>query len=108
MSPAIKPIVLVEDDHVQVDDIKGQIREHCRDCEVQVIRSESDFRSRLSELAAKPPAAFIIDVMLRWADPAPDAPLPPEDVKEHGFYRAGFRCVALLKQIPELRAIPIV
>lgn len=107
MSLATKTIVLVEDDHGQVKDMKGHLSDHCKGFEVQVIKTESDFRSRLSELASTPPTAFIIDVMLPWAEAAPDAPPPPDDVKEQRFYRAGFRCVDLLTQIPELRTTPI-
>jgi CheY-like chemotaxis protein len=63
----------------------------------------------LELIASDPPDVIVLDVMLRWTDASPvlSQELPVE-VKQQGFYVAGFRCVGYLKRNPRTAAIPYV
>lgn len=101
-------IAIVEDDHLQ----EGPLAEHLElglpDVEVESLATELDVRRALDGWRTDPPDAVVLDVMLRWADPAPDAPEPPPDVVEGGYYRAGLRCAELLAEDDALRRVPVV
>ena len=91
-------IVLLEDDPLQEDFIKSKLEEAGAfpQAKVIVIRTESEFRNRLEEIVQLQPSVVVLDVMVRWADPAPDMELPTEDVRREKYYTAGIRCAGLL------------
>lgn len=105
-------ILVVEDDHIQADWIKKKLQDAFAQThggvELIVINTESEFRTRLPELANSLPDVIVMDVMLRWADPSPDLARPPQDVIQEGFYRAGLRCERLLASDPRTSSIPVV
>lgn len=101
-------IVVVEDDSVQAGLIREALHEEFPHAEFRQINTEFEFRSSLEELAADPPAAIVLDVMLRWADPAPDIPPRPVDVEREGFSRAGLRCGRLLAEDPKMKTVPVI
>lgn len=101
-------ILLVEDDHLQVQWIKEGLLRSFPSATIEVISTELGFRSKLPELAEDIPAIVIMDVMLRWTDPTPDLQTPPEEVKKEGFFRAGLRCARLLSEQPSTRDIPVI
>ena len=74
---------------------------------VEWLKTESSFRDSLEQLIANPPDLTIMDIMLRWADPAPEMPEAPEEVKKEGFYRAGIRCQDLLSSHRETADLPV-
>lgn len=76
--------------------------------EINVIRTEHEFRENLKHFLKEPPNLFLIDVMLRWTDPAPNIPEPPPEVEKESFYRAGIRCVRLLLDHEETSTIPVI
>jgi len=90
-------IVLLEDDYLQSSYIESALKRDLADCEIKVIKTESEFREKLDELIAWKADALILDVMVRWADPSSEMPEPPEEVKTNGYYRAGIRCIKLLQ-----------
>lgn len=101
-------IVIVEDDHLQ----EGPLQEHLggtvSDADIETICTERDFRTRLPALRERVPDIVIMDVMMRWTFPAPDAVPPPADVATGGYYRAGLRCARLLADDPVLSGVPVV
>jgi CheY-like chemotaxis protein len=101
-------IVVVEDDHLQEAPILEDFEEAFPGAKIETICTESEFRDRLPHFRSDRPDILVIDVMLRWSDPQPNSPRPPQDVAEEGYYRAGLRCAQLVSQDQELRSIPVV
>ena len=84
--------LLIEDDHLQAAGIRSNLKEAFPSAEFDTISTESEFRSRFDEIKKTHYDVAIVDVMLRWANPAPQMPEQPEDVRKGGFFRAGLRC----------------
>jgi DNA-binding NarL/FixJ family response regulator len=101
-------LLIVEDDHLQAEWIYQKLKEEMPGAEISCIRTESEFRSKLEEIANAPPEVVLMDVMLRWADVTFDIPEPPEDVVKEKFYRAGLRCERLLAKDERTALIPII
>lgn len=105
MPPAF---VIVEDDHLQRGPLEDHLRAAFPGAQVTTLGSEHQFRECLPQLVASPPDLVLMDVMLRWALPSPNAPTPPADVTEGGYYRAGLRCANLLLADERSRSVPVV
>lgn len=101
-------IVIVEDDHLQEGPLQEYLSGAIGDADIETIATERDFRTRLPALREHVPHVVIMDVMLRWTFPAPDAVPPPADVATGGYYRAGLRCARLLADDPVLSGVPVV
>lgn len=101
-------IVIVEDDHLQDGPLKEHLSGAISNAEIETICTELDLRRRLPALRERAPDIMIMDVMLRWTFPAPDALPPPADVAIGGYYRAGLRCARLLADDPVLSSVPII
>lgn len=101
-------IVIVEDDHLQEAPLQDYLTGTITDAQIETICTELEFRTRLPALRARVPDLVIMDVMLRWTFPAPDAVAPPEDVASGGYYRAGLRCARLLADDPQLCGVPVI
>lgn len=99
--------VVVEDDHQQVDDIEATLEQHLPGIEISVLKTESAFYAWVAAVQ-RVPTVFIIDVMLRWADPSPEAPPSPDFIRTEGHYTAGLRCLRLLRQQAALRKVPVI
>jgi CheY-like chemotaxis protein len=104
--------LIVEDDKSQYSDIEGAITqiESVRNSQKRIERfaTESEFIDNFESIARDKPDVIILDIMLRWTDPAPDMKLPPPDIAEQGFFRAGVRCERRLAADPRTRDIPII
>ena len=105
MSPAF---VVVEDDHLQTGPLEENLKVAFPGAQVTVLGSEHQFREHLPRLVESPPDLVLMDVMLRWSLPSPNAPEPPADVTEGGYYRAGLRCANLLLADERSRTVPVV
>lgn len=101
-------IVIVEDDHLQEGPLQEYLSDAISDAEIETISTELEFRTRLPALRERVPDLVVMDVMLRWTFPAPDAVAPPEDIAVDGYYRAGLRCARLLADDPRLSGVPVV
>jgi CheY-like chemotaxis protein len=101
-------ILLVEDDPQQSASIKAAVERHCRNAEVELLETESDFYARLAAITGSGtrPRMVICDVMLPWAFPDPDAPKAPPDVERGTFRKAGLRCWERFRQLDDLRRVP--
>src|SRR5690348_2830914 len=104
----MKRFVVVEDDHLQKGPLEDRLRMTFPGADVSVLSSEHQFRDFLPALRSSPPDLVLMDVMLRWSLPAPNAPEPPPDVAEGGYYRAGLRCAHLLLDDEQLHHVPVV
>jgi DNA-binding NarL/FixJ family response regulator len=83
-------ILLVEDDFLQRDSIRKALEQNFEGAVVDTKVSESEFLRDFEATACNPPDIAVIDVMLRWANPSRDAPMPPPEPWEP--QRAGLRC----------------
>ncbi len=101
-------ILIVEDDYLQARWIHDRLKEGFPGAELVCINTESEFRSRFDEIAELPPDVVVMDVMLRWADPTPDLTLPPKEIQQEGFYRAGLRCERRLAGDERTSQIPVI
>jgi hypothetical protein len=101
-------IVIVEDDHLQEAPLQDYLSGTITDAQIETISTELEFRTRLPVLRKRIPDLVVMDVMLRWTFPAPDAVAPPEDVASSGYYRAGLRCARLLADDPQLCGVPVI
>ena len=96
-------ILVVEDDWLEADLIRDRLRQAFPKSALDFVRTEHEFRSRLDSIRKDPPDIFIVDMMLRWADPSENMPEPPHDLLRDGYYRAGLRCQQLLAQYEETK-----
>jgi CheY-like chemotaxis protein len=101
-------ILVVEDDSIQANLICSQLNRAFPDCRIRRIETEHEFRSHLVDIPQDPPDVIVLDIMLRWTDPAPDMPLWPEDVEAEGPNRAGFRCKEILARDVITKNIPVI
>ena len=107
MSKTVK-ILIVEDDPLQVDLVCPALVQAFQKSEIKNITTEHEFRARLDEISNDPPDVVVMDVMLRWTDPAPDMPVWPDEVALEGHYFAGIRCSRLLAENTKTRHIPVI
>jgi CheY-like chemotaxis protein len=102
-------IVLVEDDRLQQAEYSHVVLDIVDGCDLRLVSTESEFRQFLDDARSEAaPALFIIDAMLRWADPGSDMPPMPGEVLDGGFHQAGTRCVRAIRALPELAHVPVV
>ena len=101
-------VLLVEDDHLQAGWITDTLEHAFPKIKVKPIRTEAEFYYGFDEIVSKPPDVVIMDVMLRWTDPAPDMVTPPDVVRNEGYRRAGLRCVQMLAGQSATKNIPVI
>ena len=101
-------IVIVEDDHLQEGPLEEYLASAVPGADIEALCTEREFRTRLPALRERIPDVVVMDVMLRWTFPAPDAVAPPGDVAAGGYYRAGLRCARLLADDPRLAGVPVI
>ena len=92
-------VVLLEDNPVQAEMMLEEFQRCLRLRKEQLlyIRTEAEFLSRMDEIVRFSPDVAVLDVMVMWSVPTPDAPERPPNVKEEGYYVAGVRCAAALR-----------
>jgi CheY-like chemotaxis protein len=101
-------IVLIEDDPVQAELMENSIKSKLG-AETWRIPTESDFDVKFEDIATKAPVAIVIDIMLRWTDPAEEMPPTPVDYdKTDGYRRAGLRCRKRLSEDQRTQSIPVI
>ena len=96
-------ILLLEDNPIQAEMMLEKFERCLRLSkeEILYIRTESEFLSRMPEIVRFKPDIAVLDTMMMWSVPRPDAPERPAKVKEEGYYVAGVRCAEALR-----RALP--
>lgn len=100
-------ILLVEDIEIQASWLVDKLKARYPDCVLRHVRTESEFRGLGEGLHLNPPSLAIIDMMLRWCDPAPSMPPLSDDAKDEGR-RAGLRCAKILRASPRSANVPII
>ena len=102
-------VLIVEDDRLQYDYLAGELRDHLYGTlEIDHIETEHEFYSCIDQIAQNPPDLVLMDVMLRWTNPAPTMPEAPPEVQRERFFRAGIRCVRRLREKEATRHLPVI
>lgn len=101
-------ILIVEDDYKQAEWLTTVITGAFPGSHVERIATESEFRSAFGDIAANPPSIIFLDMMLRWADAAPEMPPFPGDASGASWHRAGARCRQMLQAHESTRGVPLV
>ena len=103
-------ILVVEDDPLQGELICEFLHAASAfpNAEIRRICTEKEFISKFEDIATNKPNVIVLDIMLRWDDPSPEFTLPPEEIAEEGFYRAGLRCEKLLARDERTNNIPVI
>lgn len=101
-------ILIVEDDWLQSENLISEISLRLPNSKITLLESELAFRQQIFSPEFEIPDIILLDIMLRWTNPSPNMSMPPSDIKEEGFYNAGFRCQKLLSNDERLKHIPII
>jgi len=103
-------ILIVEDDYLFAEEMKQDIlaAPEFQGAEVEVVGTEQEFRDGFEQIQQAGYDLIILDVMIRWVDPSPEARKPDEDVLEDGYFRAGIRCLQMLRQAEATKDTPVV
>lgn len=101
-------LLLLEDDSLQAEWISNELGLHFPEIEILRIATESEFRNRFEEIASNPPDVAVLDVMLRWSDLGPSVQERPDDIRQHGHFRAGLRCERMITSDPRTRGTRVV
>jgi DNA-binding NarL/FixJ family response regulator len=101
-------IVIVEDDFLQEGPLEQHLYSAFPAATIETLCTESECREKLSAYRQHPPDVVIMDVMLRWASPSPNAPAPPPDVVAGDYFRAGLRCAELMSRDEKLSQVPVI
>lgn len=107
-------VVLVEDDRWESNYVKGLIEKAFPSrATVEQLYTEADFHSAMKWIRAQPPAVVIMDIALPLGDIdlsnlGVDASDVEGDGKDAVGYKAGLRCLRLLREAPETRQVPVI
>lgn len=99
-------ILIIEDNHLHLRDLKEAILEEYPDLEIVTMRTESQFREEVDGLRRDPPAAIVMDLMLRWTY-ARKSP-PPKSKHVGKPESAGLRCIKLLHEDKRTRKVRVI
>lgn len=102
----MKQIWLLEDDSNQAAAISEEIERRGWPIQLNIIRTESDFRTQFQSLSRKLPDLYIIDVMLTWRTLTLQTLNDRSRIGEP--MDAGFRCVREIAQDADARGTPII
>lgn len=102
--------ILVVDDSAAARNrmVEALDREYGSMIDVRQISTESEFRQWIDHDVEEVPSLVVLDMMLRWADVTPDRPPMPKEVADNGYYRAGLRCLRLLRADPRTERVPVI
>ncbi len=87
-------ILIVEDDHLQLTDLRDALRSHYPQAELIEIRTEQEFRGQIDEIAKNRPDIVILDLMIRWIRRGK----AEAGKRGESPQTAGFRCARLLAE----------
>jgi DNA-binding NarL/FixJ family response regulator len=89
-------ILVIEDDRIQADELRTRLEQN-PGVRVHLISTELEFRKHIDDPETAGYALAVVDMMLRWTDPAKDMEMPDPETLKDGFYSAGLRCCRKLR-----------
>lgn len=101
-------ILVLEDDDTQAEWINTQLVKEFPQAQVQLVYTEAEFRFFITNAREAIPDVVVLDMMVPWDDPTPEAKPVPDDIRDGGPYRAGLRCIRLLTEEQRTKHIPII
>jgi len=101
-------LLLIEDDPLQAEWVTSAFKRDFKHIEVWNIHTERGFLTQIDQIETWMPDLIILDVMIRWTDPAVEMSDVPEDIISEGFLNAGFRCMERISRSETLYAVPII
>lgn len=101
-------LILAEDNYSHASRLLEKLEREFVEGNIERIKTEYDFRLKLENFKEKPPNVIVLDVMLSWTQTGPNMVPSPDDVREGGYHRAGFRCIKLLADNPTTQKIPCI
>jgi predicted nucleotide-binding protein len=101
-------ILLLEDDHLTAENVADELRRNFSGCTVEHISTECAFRQRFATFAMNPPDVFVFDVMVRWTNPSSHMEPIPDEIRNHGPFRAGLRCQNIVAENDVTKSIPVI
>ena len=97
-------ILMIEDNFAIGEPIRDEIRNTFG--VAHWLETESDFHVEWPNIAANPPRAAVIDIMLKWDILRREKRLRPAAASD--MYRAGIRCADTVLDDPRTKHIPII
>jgi DNA-binding NarL/FixJ family response regulator len=101
-------VLVLEDDEFQAEELQITLKTIFPGVDIELLATEHEFRQWLARDDAAVPDLAILDVMVRWTDPAEDQPDAPADVVKDGFFTAGLRCYELLAGAERTARVPVI
>jgi len=97
-------VLIIEDDSIQARRLEELVLRYYPGIAVDRISTELVFLQRFPAMRNSEYRVSLVDMMLRWTDPAPQMEPPPREIVEEGFFVGGLRCRRKLleKQIPSI------
>lgn len=98
--------LLIEDDYYFAEEIVSDLETAVPDLrgQIEIIRTEKQLRDRLASSQPLQYQFIILDIMLTWGDASPK----PEDVVVGGYFKAGLRCLKLLRDHASSANTPVI
>jgi len=78
-------IVLLEDEEIYAAELRKELLPLIAPLDIEWCSTETAFISRLPVWVTEPPLLYILDMMVPWAAPSPNATKPPDEVRSHPF-----------------------
>jgi DNA-binding NarL/FixJ family response regulator len=97
---------LVDDDPLFNEEVIEELGGRFPSLQVEVIKTEKEFRERLDDPAKFNFDFVILDVMVHWADQSEES--LPDPALKGGYFRAGIRCLEEILKRPELAKVPVI
>lgn len=104
-------ILLIEDDYQYSEEVRldlSELMDAGGPLKIDVITNEREFREQFNRLADCGYDLAIVNIMVKWERPNAEKKRPDEDVLTGGYYRAGFRCLDLLRRDPRTARLNVV
>ena len=98
---------LVDDDPLFNEEVIAELGGRFPSLQIEVIKTEKEFRERLADPAKFNFDLVILDVMVHWADQSEESLPDPATVKG-GYFRAGIRCLEEILKREELATVPVI
>ncbi len=101
-------IAVVEDDYFDMELTIDLLAKHFGSYGTMKFATEEEFRRSVHGFNADPPVLVLMGMRMKWADPAPEMPAPPQDVLAGTYREAGARCWRALRTNNGTKNVPVI